>query len=66
MSDSGADVNRRPYGDFIGEVDCVCGFMLDQYDDGRFTIEYADPDTDLMVRRCPDCGRDLSLLGQKR
>jgi hypothetical protein len=51
--------------DFNGEVDCVCGFMLDEYDDGRYRIECADPDTGLVVKQCPGCGRDLNLYGQR-
>lgn len=55
---------RRPVGNFVKEEHCVCGFMVDEYDDGRYAIEYADPDTNLVIDRCPDCGRGLDLRGQ--
>lgn len=59
-------VQERPSAaDFKGEVDCVCGFMLDEYDDGHYRIQYADPDTGLVVRQCPSCKRDLNLYGQR-
>jgi hypothetical protein len=54
---------RKPYGDFVGEQACRCGFIVDEYDDGR-AYEYADPATGLRITRCPDCGRDLDLYGQ--
>lgn len=56
---------RRPFGDFIAEDYCSCGFVVDRYDDGRHTIEYADPDSGLHIDQCPQCGRTLHLLGQR-
>lgn len=65
MSDSSqSGLTRKPIGQFMGEESCRCGFIVDEYDDGRYTIEYADPDTGLVVERCPECGRDLDLRGQ--
>lgn len=56
----------RPRGVFQGEENCRCGFVVDEYDDGKYAIQYADPDTGLVIERCPQCGRDLDLLGQGR
>lgn len=50
-----------PSGVFRGEVDCDCGFILDEYED-RWHLEYADPDTGLVVDRCPQCGHNLNLF----
>jgi len=51
-------------GDFMSEAYCICGFILDEYD-GRYRVEYADPDTSLVVERCPSCGRDPNLSAQR-
>lgn len=59
-------MSRRPIGDFVREERCVCGFVIDEYDDGRYAIEYADPDTDEVLEDCPQCGRRLDLRGQAR
>jgi hypothetical protein len=59
-------VGTRPSaGDFRGEENCVCGFMVDEYDGGH-SFYYADPDTGRVIDRCPDCGRDLTLTRARR
>jgi Domain of unknown function (DUF4314) len=50
--------------DFKGEEHCRCGFVVHEYDDGRYRIRYADPKTGVVITRCPECGRDLDLRGQ--
>jgi hypothetical protein len=47
-------------GDFVGEENCVCGFLLDAYAaDAHDDVCYADPDTGHIVDRCPSCDRSL-------
>jgi hypothetical protein len=55
---------RKPLGSFVKEERCRCGFVVDEYDGGRYAVEYADPDTGLVLKECPECRRDLNLRGQ--
>lgn len=59
-----ARVGQKPIGTFVKEERCRCGFVVDEYDDGRYAVEYADPDTDRVLGRCPQCDRELDLRGQ--
>lgn len=52
---------QPPYGTFVVEQFCRCGFMVDRYEGRARAVEFVDPDAGLTITRCPGCDADLEL-----